>query len=62
MITNVLLALLIAGVAGVLFLLVRLERRRPEEAIEALQARLDQALRDEQRGRYRAAKQRSGEA
>lgn len=49
MITNVLLALLIAGVAGVLFLLMRLERRKPEEAIEALQARLDQALRDEQR-------------
>ena len=49
MITNVLLALSIAGVAGVLFLLMRLERRKPEEAIEALQARLDQALRDEQR-------------
>jgi DNA recombination protein RmuC len=49
MITNVLLALSIAGIAGVLFLLMRLERRKPEAAIEALQARLDQALRDEQR-------------
>jgi DNA recombination protein RmuC len=49
MITNVLLALLLAGVAGVLVLLAGLVRRKPEQAFDALQARLEQALRDEQR-------------